>query len=437
MSLNYTTNLKNKMSKSDYIIALDIGTSYIRTVVAQVIVDGEQKPRIVGIGTVPSSGLRRGAIADIEEVSKSIKKSVDEAQRNSGIKIESIYVSIGGTHIECNETNGVVAISRADGEVTKEEIERVGQEARAVSIDPNKEILNFIPQSYSLDDQEGIKDPLGMSGVRLEVHGLLVVGSTPHIRNITKCVNNNEIEIEGLVISPLAAAKAVLNKRQEELGVVCVDVGGGTTSLAVYEERDLIHLAVLPIGAEHITNDIAIGLRTSIDVAEKVKLKYGSALASEISKKDQINLADFEPSEEGIVSQKHVAEIIEARLEEIFYMVEKELRKINKSALLPAGVVLTGGGACMQGSVDLAKEILKLPAQTGFPVELSGLIDKVDNPAYSVTIGMILWVLKDEVTVPKKDKMTDMFSGDKIMSKVLGMKDGAKTIKKLFGKFLP
>lgn len=426
------------MSKNDYIIVLDVGTTFVRTVVAQIISEDEgQKPRIIGVGAIPSSGIRRGVVADIEEVSEAIKFSIEEAQRNSGVKIESVYVSIGGSHLECMEAQNAIAVGRADGEVAQEDIERVTNEAQAINLPQNKEILHFIPQNYKLDDQDGIKDPLGMSGVRLEVQGLVVIGSTPHIRNITKCVNNCNIEIEGFVIAPLAAAKAVLNKRQKELGVVSVDIGGGTTSIAIYEERELIHIAVLPIGAGHITNDIAIGLRTSIEVAEKVKLKYGSALAAEISKKDQINLADFDPNEEVMISRRHVAEIIEARLEEIFFMVEKELKKINRSALLPAGAILTGGGSCMQGSIDLAKDILKLPAQTGFPIELSGLVDKVDNPAFSVTIGMILWVLEDPIAMSSKGGFNINIPGSGMMGDMSKISDLTKTIKKHFGKFLP
>ncbi|MEA1926549.1 MAG: cell division protein FtsA [Patescibacteria group bacterium] len=425
------------MLKNEYIIAIDIGSSHIRTVVAQVIAQEENKPRIVGVGVVLSSGIRRGIVADIEEVTESIGKSIEDAQRNSGVKIENAYVSIGGAHIKSVETKGVIAVGMVNGEVSPEDIERATEAAQAINLPPNKEILHLVPQSYCLDDQEDIKDPLGMIGVRLEVRGLIIFGSTSHIRNITKCVNNNGIEVEGFVISPLAAAKAVLNKRQKELGVVCIDIGSETTSLAVYEERELIHIAVLPIGAGHITNDIAIGLRTSIDVAEKVKLKYGSALSNEISKRDQINLADFDPNEEGIISRRHVAEIIEARLEEIFYMVEKELKKINRSALLPAGAVLTGGGACMQGSVDLAKDILKLPVQTGFPIELSGLIDKVDSPVFSVTIGMILWAFEDPVAMANNERTSNIFSKKDLISKMSSIKGDAQTIKKWFGKFLP
>ena len=423
------------MSKEDYIVALDVGSSQIRTVVAQLI--PEEKPRIIGVGVARSAGIRRGVVADIEEVSEAIRTSIEEAERNSGISIESAFVSMGGTHIECSEVKGVIAVGRADGEVSEEDVERVVEAAQAISLPPNKEILHVIPQNFRLDDQEGIKDPVGMSGVRLEMQGLVVTGSTPHIRNITKSVANNNLEIEGFIAAPLAAAKAVLNKRQKELGVASVDLGGGTTTLAVYEERELMHVAVLPVGAGHITNDIAIGLRTSIDVAEQVKMKYGSALVSEISKKEQIDLSEIDSNEEGAVSRRHVSEIIEARIEEIFYLVEKELKKINRSALLPAGVILTGGGACMQGAVDLSKEVLKLPAQTGFPVELSGLVDKVDSPTFAVSIGMIVWVLEEMSESGQTPKGSRPFSANELFSKVSSVKGSAQMMRKWFGKFLP
>ncbi|MEA2006748.1 MAG: cell division protein FtsA [Patescibacteria group bacterium] len=423
------------MSKEDYIIALDVGSSHVRTVVAQIIVD--EKPRIIGVGVASANGIRRGVVADIEEVSNSITNSIGQAEKNSGVKIESVYVSIGGGHIECEEVKGVIAVGRADSEVVEGDVERVIEAAQAISLPPNKEILHIIPQNFRLDDQEGIKDPVGMNGVRLEMQGLVVTGSTPHIRNISKCVESNGYDIDGFVISPLAAAKAVLSKRQKELGVVSVDIGGGTTSMAVFEESELIHIAVLPVGASHITNDIAIGLRTSIDVAEKVKLKYGSALSEEIGKNEQIDLAGIDVNEEGSVSRRHVAEIIEARIEEIFYLVEKELKKIGRSALLPAGAVLTGGGACMQGSVDLAKEILKLPAQAGFPIELTGLVDKVDNPAFSVSVGMIVWVVEETAISAPSSGSSGFLSKSELFTKVSSVKDSAKTMRKWFGKFLP
>jgi cell division protein FtsA len=231
--------------------------------------------------------------------------------------------------------------------------------------------------------------------VRLEVDALIIEGSTPYIKNLSKCFQQAKIDVENFVLAPLAAAKATLSKRQKELGVVLVDIGGGTTSIAVFEEDDLIASSVIPLGGNHITNDIAIGLRTSIDVAEKVKIEFGSSVPEEISKKEDINLAEIDPSEEGIVSRHHVAEIIEARLEEILNLVNKELKAIGKEKLLPAGAVLTGGTAKLPGAVDLAKEVLGLPAQTGFPVVLGGLVDKVDEPSFATVIGLIVWGIEE------------------------------------------
>lgn len=421
-------------TKGDYIVAIDIGSSNIKTIITQMIPD--EKPRIIGVGTASSSGMRRGIVADLEDVAQSIRASIADAERSSGIKVESAYISIGGNHISCIQTKGVIAIGRADGEVTEEDVARVIDAAQAISLPPNQEILHIIPQDFNLDNQAGIKDPVGMNGVRLEMQGLLVIGSTPHLKNITKCVYNAGYEIEGFVVAPLASAKAVLNKRQKELGVIVIDIGGGTTSLAVYEEGELIHLAILPLGAGHISNDIAIGLRTSIDVAERVKIEFGSAIPNEISKKEQINLAEIDSQEEGTVSRHHVAEIIEARLEEILILVEKELKRIHRSALLPAGAILTGGGARLQGAVDLTKDILKLPAQTGFPVELSGLVDKVDNPAYSVVVGKVIWVLENESSRGSQ-KNKKAFSGAEMFSKMSSVKDSMNGMKKWVGKFLP
>lgn len=383
------------MAKEETIVGLDLGTTNIRTVVAQRRSD-EAKPQIMGAGQAPSSGIRRGAVVDVEETVSSINKSLEEAERASGLPIERAFVSIGGSHISSQVSKGVIAVSRADGEISEDDVERVISAAQAVSLPPNKEILHVIPRQFTVDGQQAIKDPVGMSGVRLEVDALIVEGSDPFIKNLTKCVHQAGIDIENLVLSPLAASKSVLSKRQKELGVVLLDIGGGTTGLVVFEEGDIVHTAVLPVGAGHITNDIAIGLRTSIDVAEKVKLEYGSTSPEDISKKDEINLSKFSDAEESSVLRRHLAEIIRARIQEIFDLVNKELKTIDRQRLLPAGAVLTGGGAKMPGIVDLAKEELGLPAQLGFPQELSGVIDKVDEPSFATAVGLVLWGLNLE-----------------------------------------
>lgn len=380
------------MSKEDIIVGIDIGSSFVRTVIVQSF-SSDEPVRIIGVGAAESFGLRKGVIIDFEETIKSINESVDKAEKNSGITVSSTIVSLGGNHIMSQSSKGVIAVGRADGEVTADDIERVINAAQAISVPANKEIVHIIPKNYFLDDQKNIKDPLGMTGVRLEVDATIIEGSTPVIKNLAKCIEQSGIKLDGLVLAPLAAAKACLSKRQKELGVVLVDIGGGTTSVAVYEESELLHVTVLPIGGNNITNDVAIELRTSVDVAERVKIEYGNAMPNEISKKEDINLAEIDPQEEGIVSRHHCAEIIEARLAEIFEMVNEELKKIGRERLLPAGVVLTGGTAKLPGAVDLAKDILGLPSQAGFPKPLGGLVDKVDEPSYATVMGLVLWGL--------------------------------------------
>lgn len=382
------------MSKSNIITGLDIGTTAVRTVIAQI--KNDSKPQIIGVGEIPSFGLRRGAVVDIDETIKSIVKSIENAERTSGVSVNQAYVSIGGSHIFSRTSKGVVAISRADGEVSGEDVSRVINAASAVSLPPNREVVHIIPREFTIDSQQAIKDPLGMSGVRLEVDTLIVEGASPFIRNLNKCVREAGIEIKDLVLGPLAASRSVLDKRQKELGVMVLDIGGGTAGLSVFEEGDIIHSCVLPIGASHITNDIAIGLRTTIDLAERIKVEFGFAYSSEISKKDVINLAKIEKNEEGIVPRKHIAEIMEARCCEIFELANKELRKIDRQGLLPAGVVLVGGGAKIPGIVDLAKEQLHLPAQVGFPAGFGGIADKLEDPAYATVLGLILWGMDAE-----------------------------------------
>jgi cell division protein FtsA len=420
------------MNKENYIVTIDVGSANIRTVIAQIV--DNQKPRIVGVGVVPGSGMRRGTVVEIEEVSRSIGKSVDMAELHAGIQVESAYVSIGGADLEFQEIKGVVAVGRADGEVSESDVERSIEASQAINISPNKEIIHIIPQKFKLDDQESVKDPVGMSGVRLEMRGIAVLGSSANIKNLTKCLQNNEIEIDGLVAVPIAAAQSALNKRQRELGSVLIELGAGVTSLVVYEEQEIIDIKIIPIGMSHVTNDIAIGLRTSVDTAEKVKLKYGSALPGEINKDDKINLSEIDEGEEGVVSRRHVAEIIEARMEEILFLVEKELKRIERSALLPAGAILSGGGAYVHGVVDLTKNILQLPAQIGFPAEMSGLVDKVDGPAFNVSLGMLLWALEDyeggEKTNKNKKELNFHLKND------LAGK-GVDAVKGWFKKFLP
>lgn len=419
------------MSRKDLLVGIDIGSSKVRTVIAQIISE-EEKPRIIGVGVSDSEGLRKGIISDLEEAARSIHDSVEKAEMNAGVKINKAVINIGGSHITSQNSKGVVAVGRADGEVAEDDVKRVINAAQAISVPANKEILHIVPKDYSLDEQHNIKDPVGMNGVRLEVDALIIEGSSPFIKNLIKSAEQAEVEVSELVLSPLAAAKAVLTKRQKELGVVLIDIGAGTTSLAVFEENDLLYTSVLPIGGGHITNDIAIGLRTSIDVAEKVKLEYGDAMSGEISKKEDINLSEIDSNEEGMVSRYHVCEIIEARLEEIFTMVNKELKKIGREKLLPAGAIITGGTAKLPGIIDLAKNVLGLPAQTGFPMPMGGLVDKVDDPSFATVIGLVDWEMDNSQSVKgvaANKKTSGNISGN--------INESIGHMKKWLEKFLP
>ncbi len=378
------------MSKDDFLVGLDIGSSNVRVVIGKV--DPEkQLPSIIGIGEHKAGGIRKGAVVDLEEAVSSISGALEKAERMIGQAVESAFVSVSGQQISSEVTKGVIAVAKADGEITEDDVTRVIEAAQAVSMPPNQEVLHIIPRSFNVDDQKGIKDPVGMNGVRLEVEAMIIYAASTLIKTTTKAIFRAGVDIEDLVLAPLAASQAVLSKRQKELGVAVIDIGGGTTGMAVFEEGDLLHTNILPIGGAHISNDIAIGLRTSVDVAERIKVEYGFAVPGDVNQSEEIDLAKIDPAEEEQVSKKHIVEIIEARLVELFEMVDKDLKKIRRSGKLPAGIVLTGAAVKMPGIIDVAKKVLKLPVQVGFPKDLPFAVDKVDDPAFATAIGLVLW----------------------------------------------
>lgn len=394
------------MARDNYVVGIDVGSSMVRVVVAQPPLReaGRQAaadrtprlPMILGVAAEPTEGMQKGVITDVEAAVGSISRALDMAERVAGVPIEHAYVSINGSHIMSQNSRGVIAVSRADGEITQDDVARVVNAAQAISLPSNREIIHVLPQDFVVDGQEHIHDPVGMTGVRLEVETHIIEGSAPFIKNITKALNQAGVHIEDFVFAPLAGAAAVLDKRQRELGVVLVDLGAGTTSLVAYEENTLLHTAVLPLGASHITNDIAIGLRTSIDVAETVKREHGTVLVDEVKANETIIIEGGDASEQESISRQEVANIIHDRLAEILSFVDKELKAINRSGLLPAGVIFTGGGAALPGIVDLAKKQLRLPARIGRPKALDGLTNQTDHPAYAVALGLVLWALEQE-----------------------------------------
>lgn len=408
-----------KSKKEDIFVGLDIGSSKICTVVG--VPEGEDSVRVIGLGVSNTTGLRKGLVSEVEETVSGISESIEIAERMAGISIDRAVVNINGAHINSVNSRGVIAVGRADHEITSDDLIRVEDAAQAVQIPSNREVLHVLPRSYSVDGQEDIKDPVGMNGVRLEVETHLVTISQPIVRNLTKCVTQAGIGMEDLIISPLAASRPVLSKRQMELGSVVIDIGAGTMGICVFEDGSVLHSTILPIGAGHITNDIAIGLRTSIDIAEKVKVKHGDANHKKVSAKEKIDLSQIDIKEEGEILKKDISEIIEARLFEMFKMVRDELKKINRDGLLPAGAVLVGGGARLANICDFAKDVLKIPVTIGLPRDIRGVIDKVNDPFYAASLGLMLYSFEDKAQPG--------------MGRQLG--EAVERIKRIFKSFLP
>ncbi len=380
------------MAKDNIVVGLDVGTTKVAVCVGKA---SEGLINIVGFSRVPNAGIRKGMIVDVEDTVSAISAALEQAERMAGTQINSAYVSLGGNHISSTVSKGVVAVARADGEITPSDVDRVVEAAKTVALPPNREIIHVIPKFYTVDGQTNLADPLGMTGIRLEVEAIVVGGATAAIKNLTKCVSQSGVAVDGVVFAPLASSRALLSKKQKELGAILIDIGGGTTSIAVFEEGDILHCSVIPVGSGHITNDIAIGLRTSLEIAEKIKVNFGSAIPEKISESEKINLTNFDPQDTQRIERRYVAEIIHARLMEILALIREDLRKIGKDGMLPAGVIFTGGGAKLEDLVELAKEELRLPAQIGSPtLEIEGLVDKLSDSIYSTSVGLMLYGLE-------------------------------------------
>lgn len=377
------------MAKTELFTGIDLGSSAVRVVVAQRQV-GVEGLHILGAAEGPAEGISKGTITSIEDAVSSISATLEKTERMTGIPAEHATVSINGTHITSIESHGIVAVAKADGEIKQNDVDRVIEAAQAVAAPPNYEILHVIPRSYTVDNQHGVKDPIGMSAMRLEVDAQVIEGQTAQIKNLQKAIYRTGVSIDDMVLAALASSLACTTKRQKDLGVALLNIGASTTSLMVFEEGDVLHTKILPIGGSHITNDIAIGLRISIDLAEKIKLETGTANPNEVGKHDEVNLHDF-GGDDASVARHHIAEIIEARVEEINKMVDRELQSIDRSGLLPAGIILTGGGAKLPGFVDIGKRDFRLPVSIGFPQGYTSAIDKIQDPAFTTALGLASW----------------------------------------------
>lgn len=403
-----------------FAVGIDIGTTRVRCVIGHL--DGSNPaPTIVGVGSAPNNGLRKGVVVNIVNTAQAIDRALDEAERMSGHQVGAASININGSHIMAMSSKGVIAVNSQNPEITEDDLARSQEAATVVQLPANREILQVTPRSYQLDGQENIKDPLGMSGVRLEVDAHVITALGPHVKNLLKSLEMTQTTVDHVLVSGLAAAKAVLSQQQMENGVAVVDLGGTTTNIVVFEEGDLQHVAVLPMGSVNITNDLAIGLRTDLDIAEAIKLQHASATPAgkdapkKIAYKHEADTHEFET--------KDLDMIVGARLDEIFELIDKELASIDRSGKLPGGIVITGGGANLKNLAEYAKHKLRLPVRVARMDGFKGVSDRVANPEYAAALGLMMADLESASAQAAP-------GGNKHLG--AGMEQSGKAAKKLF-----
>ena len=377
------------MAEGKFYAGLDIGTTKITAIVAEPEPDGEGI-RVVGVGTAPSDGLKRGVVVNLERTVRSIQHAVAQAEAMCGREIRGVHAGVAGDHIRGINSRGVIAVSRKDAEIRPNDVARVIEAAKAVAIPADREILHVLPQEFIVDDQDGIRDPVGMSGVRLEAEVHIITGAASACRNVIKAAERAGLEVEELVLEPLASSHAVLTQDERDLGVVLLDIGGGTTDVAVFFEGSIRHTAVIGLGGANVTNDIAIGLRTPVDRAERLKLEAGCALTSMVRPDETVQVPAVGGRPDRDISRHMLAVMIESRVEEILALAAKEVRKNHVSDLLGAGVVLTGGASLLAGTPELAEQVFDLPARRGSPQRASGLVEVVSDPRHATGVGLVL-----------------------------------------------
>jgi cell division protein FtsA len=397
--------------KEDLVVGIDIGTTKICTIVGDVTEDGID---IVGIGTHPSKGIRKGVVVNIESTVSSIKKAVEEAELMAGCEITNAYAGIAGGHIKGLNSHGIVAIK--EKEVCAMDVDRVIDAAQAVSIPLDREVIHVIPQQFIVDDQDGVRDPVGMSGVRLEAKVHIVTGAVTSAQNILKCCHRAGINVNDIVLQQLASSEAVLSSDEKELGVALLDIGGGTTDIAIYSGGSIVHTAVLTLGGSYLTNDVAVGLRTPSHEAEKIKQKYGCCTSGLVHKDETIEVPSVGGRSPRVLSRQILAEILEPRMEEIFVLAHQEIVKSGYEDMIAAGIVITGGTSMLEGAMELAEQVFNLPVRRGMPRKIGGLVDVVRNPMYSTGVGLVITGSKrrDE----KRFKIRDRNVHDKVIGRM-------------------
>jgi cell division protein FtsA len=404
---------------NNVVVGLDIGTTKIAAIVGEMRENGLD---IIGIGTHPSRGLKKGAVINVEATVAAIKKAVEEAELMAGVEIHSVYTGIAGGHIKGINSHGTVAVK--DKEVKEADVRRVIDAAKAISIPMDREVIHVLPQEYVVDGHDGIKDPIGMCGVRLEAKVHIVTGAVANAQNIIRCAQRCGLNVSDIVLQPLASAEAVLTDEEKELGVALIDIGGGTTDIAVFHAGSIIHTSVLTIGGNHLTNDIAVGLRTPANDAERIKQRYGCSLSSMVEKDETIEVPSVGSRAPRILSRQILTEIIEPRVEEIFELAKRDIESVCKGVPLGAGIVITGGSTLLDGMVELAEDVMGLPVRRGMPRGLGGLVDVVRSPMFATGVGLVLYGTRnldsrhfkvrednvyDKVVKRMKDWLTEVF----------------------------
>jgi len=395
--------------KRTRIAGIDVGTTKICTIMADT--DGNSAPRILGVGIVPSRGLQKGMVVNVNEAKESIRQSVKKAEQSAGFKLESAYIGVTGRHITAVNNRGAIAITRNDRLVRGDDLKRVLDVARSVKVADDQELLHVIPRTWIVDGQEGVKNPVGMHGFRLDVETHIITAAATSIQNLTKCIRSVGIEVEDLVLEPLASAESVLTEEEKTDGVILADIGGGTTDIAVFKDNSIYHTAVIPVAGYQITRDISVGLDLSYELAEEMKKKYGNVMPS-----DEDDLDDQTLTEDGhSVSYRDLSEIVKVRVEELLRLVVLELPRSDYSKLVPSGLVLTGGSSNLPGIAELAANVTNLPVRIGVPMNLYGVADSLYDPAYATGVGLVMWnTKKPEVGTqswqPKKQSLSSWFS---------------------------
>jgi cell division protein FtsA len=377
------------LEREAVLVAIDVGTSKVVALIGEVTHDGAVT--VIGKGAPPATGLKKGVVINIDQTVSSIRSAREQAERLSGYRVESAIVAVGGNHVESQNSRGAVAVSGPRREVTHEDVERATEVARAVTIPSNREVLHVLPRGFVVDGQEGVKDPLGMSAVRLEVETHIVHAGATAVQNLSKCVERSDIKIDELVAASLASGDAVLTETERELGVAVADFGAGTTDLALFLDGSPFHTAVLPLGGNNVTNDVAIGLKTSLAAAEQLKIEYGTADPSSVDEGEQVTVEAIGDEGGRGASRLELAQIIEARMREVFEKIGQEIDRAGHTGKLPAGLVLTGGAAQLAGTAPLGREVLQMPVRVAGPAGVGGLTDHLLTPAYSTSLGLLLW----------------------------------------------